>query len=289
MDSIPKAELKSAPPMPENNRESPHLMPEMGGALLTPALSNADMEQFPVLKAFQTYLEEERERARRRVVIVSASAILAIVVIVAIFLVVGSIVVGGLMKRNDQLLAAMISNATSAPPVVVQAAPQAAPAPSLDEDKLAGLEKANAALAQQVQDLQKLPNTLAEQMSAVIASALAQSEAEREAREAQAQKGAPEKAPDAEKAPVLVAPQTAPAVEATPVAPSVVAQESPAVEDVAKPNAEPAPVVPVVKVQELKIKPTENAKPMMNGYRGEQLVLETDAGVKIPWRIVVEE
>ena len=128
---MPKPELKNVPPPQDLGGGG-------DGAFFAPAL-RTDAEQFPVLKAFQTYIEEERERARRRVVIVSASAIAAIVVIVVVFLVIGSIVVGNLMSRNDQLLAAVISSAAPGAAQAVQTPAQKPAASAKPSPEVAAL------------------------------------------------------------------------------------------------------------------------------------------------------
>lgn len=287
MDSMPRPELKtpSAEPAP---------MPEMGGGMLSPAVMG-DAEQFPVLQAFQKYIEEERERARRRVVIVSASAIVAIVLIVAVFLVVGAIVVGNLMRRNDQLVDAVLANSgRGAAPVVVQTVPQAVgPTAEAQEEaqkqeaKLAALEKANQYLVEQMKGLQSLPESIASQMSAAVSDAVAKAEAKWNEAGKKETPEVPQKRESGAVGAAATSERQKPMVAEMPVAES--AAEAPV--DVAEAPKEAAPQKEVAEapVQELKVVPSSKAKPMMDGYRSESIVLKTDAGVKIPWRIAVEK
>lgn len=271
---MPKPELKNVPPPQSADGGG---MPQDASAFFAPAL-RTDAEQFPVLKAFQSYLEEERERARRRVVIVSASAIAAIVVIVIVFLVIGSIVVGNLMSRNDQLLAAVISSA--APGAAVAIAP-VTPAekgkPTAEEsalnEKIAQLEKANSALTRQMEGLQTLPDVLAGRMDAVVSNAMAL---------AAAKPATP--VPAAQPTVRVSTPPAAPAP-----GPVEVAEVKPLPGETAAPPP-PAPVAEVTpKVEVIQVKPRADAKPMVEGFRSESIVLSTDAGIRIPWRIAVEQ
>lgn len=58
-------------------------------------------ESFPVLKAFQEFLDAERERARRRQTTLAICFMSALVVLVVMFCVVGAIIFSGMMRRND--------------------------------------------------------------------------------------------------------------------------------------------------------------------------------------------
>lgn len=58
-------------------------------------------ESFPVLKAFQEFLDAERERARRRQMVLTLSFMSAIVVLVVLFCVIGAILFSGTARRND--------------------------------------------------------------------------------------------------------------------------------------------------------------------------------------------
>ena len=285
---MPKPELKNVPPPQDVGGGG-------DGAFFAPAL-RTDAEQFPVLKAFQTYIEEERERARRRVVIVSASAIAAIVVIVVVFLVIGSIVVGNLMSRNDQLLAAVISSAAQGTAQTVQT-PVQEPAASTEPSpevaalnaKIAELEKSNSALSKQMEGLQSLPDQLAGRMDAAFSNAmtLAAGNAGRPADDP-APAAVPTvrvsqtKKPEASAATEVAEPTATgeAAVDAAEVAQGSIGGAAPAV----APVTAPEPGVEVVKVP-----PMANATPMIEGYRGESVMLTTDSGVRIPWRIAVEK
>ncbi len=281
---MPKPELKNVPPPQDLGGGG-------DGAFFAPAL-RTDAEQFPVLKAFQTYIEEERERARRRVVIVSASAIAAIVVIVVVFLVIGSIVVGNLMSRNDQLLAAVISSAAPGAAQTVQTPAQesavsAEPSPEVAalNAKIAELEKSNSALSKQMEGLQSLPDQLAGRMDAVFSNAMTL---------AAGNAGRPADDPAPAAVPTVRVSQTKkPEAPAAPLPESAAttAEVTEVVQDPTEAAATPvAPVsAPEPVVEVVKVKTVANAKPMIDGYRGENVMLTTDSGVRIPWRIAVEK
>lgn len=296
LDSMPRPELKNMPPPKDGETGAPPSgagMSDFGpGAFFAPAL-RSDSEQFPVLKAFQTYLEEERERARRRVVAVSVAAIAAIVLIVAAFLV----ILMNQMNRNDQLFAALLSNSGRPSDVAstsVSPSRSAAPDPQVValNEKIARLEKANSSLAQQMEGLQTLPEALADRMGSALSNALATASAKAEAEaKSQAQKPVSATAPSAPvaaKPTVRVSkPKKSSLAKGPTEGPIEVAEVKPLPSE---PPAKPAPAVPPPpKTETLKVAPVANAKPMVDGYRGESIVLTTDAGVKIPWRIAVEK
>lgn len=58
-------------------------------------------DSFPVLKAFQQFLDAERERARRRQMVLTLSFMSVIVVLVVLFSVISAILFSGLTRRND--------------------------------------------------------------------------------------------------------------------------------------------------------------------------------------------
>lgn len=58
-------------------------------------------ESFPVLKAFQDFIDQERERARRRVVTLSVCFISAIVVLVLLFGIIFAMFFGHMMRSNE--------------------------------------------------------------------------------------------------------------------------------------------------------------------------------------------
>jgi len=104
--------------------------PEAGGGLVAMynAASHANAESFPVLKAFQDYLEAERAQARKRVVQLSVLFAVLMTVVVGGFLTAGIAMWRSNDQRVDKLLEAVIAQKTApapaaAPANVVQTAP----------------------------------------------------------------------------------------------------------------------------------------------------------------------
>lgn len=271
----------SAHPMPPRDDGDAGAAPDFGpGAFFAPAL-RGDPEQFPVLKAFQAYVEEERERARRRVVVVSSVSIAAITVLVSLFLV----ALGFMMHRNDQLndrLLDIVASRSAAPAPAASASASAepsapsAPAPAEDDRatelqaKLAALEEANAAMVRRMEELQSLPDALAASVGGMISNAMEHS--------------MPVAASSAPLPPVPgpTRPSPAPTADPTSAAPDV---PSAARADVPSPPAPPPSSEPT----SIRVKPIAQAQPSIQGYRTEHILLKTDTGVAIPWRIAVPE
>ncbi|MDD2599533.1 MAG: hypothetical protein PHO37_09945 [Kiritimatiellae bacterium] len=107
-----------------------------GGNLVTmyQAQQGANAESFPVLQAFQEYIEAERKQARKRVVQLSISFAVIIGVVVSGFLAAGVYMMQDTTKRLFQM--AEKNAAAVAPPLLapMAAAPLAAPSsPALEE------------------------------------------------------------------------------------------------------------------------------------------------------------
>jgi hypothetical protein len=102
--------------------------PETGGGLVAmySAASHANAESFPVLKAFQDYLEAERAQARKRVVQLSVLFAVLMTVVVGGFLTAGIAMWRSNDQRVDKLLEAVIAQKTAPAPAP---APAVAPAP----------------------------------------------------------------------------------------------------------------------------------------------------------------
>lgn len=98
------------------------------GALVSihAAALHAGSDSFPVLKAFQDYLEAERQRARRRIVMLSTFFVSLMVIVVAAFLLVGIKIFGRMERTQDRLLEAALRQSVAA----AQMASLPAPAPA---------------------------------------------------------------------------------------------------------------------------------------------------------------
>jgi len=102
----------------------PYDAPETGGGLVAMynAASHASAESFPVLKAFQDYLEAERSQARKRVMQLSIFFAVLMGVVVTGFLTAGIFMMRNMSTVQNKLLE--VALASKAAP------PQPAPAPS---------------------------------------------------------------------------------------------------------------------------------------------------------------
>jgi hypothetical protein len=83
-------------------------------------------DAFPVLKAFQDYLEAERQRARRRMTTLSVVFAIVTVAVIGAFALIWLSTMRGMQDTNRQLLDAALKRANAEPPapVVVQPPPQ---------------------------------------------------------------------------------------------------------------------------------------------------------------------
>ena len=85
------------------------------------AASQSGGDAFPVLKAFQDYLESERQRARHRMMTLSIVFAVVIVVVVGAFVLFWFSSMNGVQATNRQLLEAALKRANEPPaPIVVQ-------------------------------------------------------------------------------------------------------------------------------------------------------------------------
>jgi hypothetical protein len=142
------------------------------------AALHANADSFPVLKAFQDYLEAERQRARRRVTLLSAFFIALMVVVVAGFVGAGTLVFRYMARQQEQmqrqqetlqqallrtaLPGAMLPAAPATPaesaPALSAPAPTvapAAPAPAVTDPETQRLRDALAAMQAEFSRLQR--------------------------------------------------------------------------------------------------------------------------------------
>ncbi|MGI5868523.1 MAG: hypothetical protein ACOX9C_03635 [Kiritimatiellia bacterium] len=80
-------------------------------------------DSFPMLKAFQEFLDAERERARRRQLTLTIWFLSAIVVLVVLFCVIGAILFSGMIRRNDTQQTLMLDFLMQRMPAPVAEAP----------------------------------------------------------------------------------------------------------------------------------------------------------------------
>ncbi|MDD5705358.1 MAG: hypothetical protein PHR35_05495 [Kiritimatiellae bacterium] len=109
------------------------------------AALQASGDSFPVLKAFQDYLETERQRARKRLVLLSSFFVALMALVVAGFLVAGIMIFGHMQRMQSALLQAAIRPTPAAAPAPAAIAPveppPAAPLPAAIGEELKRLRE----------------------------------------------------------------------------------------------------------------------------------------------------
>ena len=91
------------------------------------AASQAGGDAFPVLKAFQDYLESERQRARRRMTTLSVVFAIVTVAVIGAFALIWLSTMRGMQDTNRQLLDAALKRANAEPPAPVVVQPPSQP------------------------------------------------------------------------------------------------------------------------------------------------------------------
>lgn len=232
------------------------------GALVSihAAALHAGSDSFPVLKAFQDYLEAERQRARRRLVMLSSFFVALMAVVVAGLLLAGVYLFRNMQRTQDVLLQAALKGQPAAAPVAAPpavAAPVAAPAfpPAIGEE----LRRLSAALAGLRSDNEKLRAERTAAATTPTAVPVA----------------APVTALPAPPPPAAVAAVAAPALPVVAVTPPAAA--APAAPAVALPRKEPLPTA----VAAARARPPE-------GFADGTLYLPAGANAEpLPWRLFV--
>lgn len=149
---------------------------EPGGGMVAMynAASHANAEAFPVLKAFQDYLEAERTQARKRVVQLSVFFAVLMCVVVTGFLSAGIFMLRNMSSMQNKLLDVALANKTSPAPAP---APAQAPAPAPVAQTSPALEESMKQMSRATTELQsslskKLDgvNEIASQVNEKVAS-----------------------------------------------------------------------------------------------------------------------
>lgn len=112
----PKQTVTGSPGTPNPAFEQPYAgISEQPGALVSihNAALHATPDSFPVLKAFQDYLEAERQRARRRLVLLSAFFAVLLIVVMVGLIAIGVSIYGDLSAKNDKLFSVLIDQHTA--------------------------------------------------------------------------------------------------------------------------------------------------------------------------------
>jgi hypothetical protein len=280
--------------------------------------AGSNSESFPVLKAFQDYIDAERAQARKRVMILSISFSAVLCAVVICFLGMGVYLLKDMSSVQNKLIdAALAQRNAPAPapapipqpqqaPIVVQAPTPPAPAPSPANDS--ALLAVSKELADLRSELEKKKNEEARQAAMVV-------QKQAEAQLAELQKLQKEigsikkenqmlkesfvmsrKSPQPEK-PVVVTPTPPPAPEVkepAPEAPAIavvepekpvipekdVLSEKPVVTEAGFPPAtKEAPVTP----------PGVKAEEPKKGTMATAIPLKTKNLGTVPWRVVIPE
>lgn len=235
------------------------------------AASQSGSDAFPVLKAFQDYLESERQRARQRTVILSGIFAVVILVVIAGFMAIWFSTMRDMRETNARLLQAAISGKSQTEAAQQQTPPRPSSATSAEEtaklvaDAVAKAQSEQSALY--AKTLESLNASLSE-----VQKANAEMKAELDNRKA-AEKAEEEKA-------AQIAAEKAAKEEAAKLAQEKSAQAKAAAEAQAQAAAEP---------QELVI-PKFAAPPPVEGYT------QSAMGIRLPkepaplsWRIYLPE
>jgi hypothetical protein len=314
MSSIPP---KHSPDVPSADEDAP----ETGGGLVAMynAASHASAESFPVLKAFQDYIEAERSQARKRVMLLSVFFAVLMGVVVTGFLTAGIFMLRNMSNVQTKLLDVALAQRTAPAP-----APAPAPAiqtsPLLEESvrqmsrvttelqasldkKLDGVSEiasqVNEKVASQNSELEKLRTELKQmqEQSVKLKNELVsvQKEVSKKPEPAKAKPtGRPAPAAvAAAPAPQQTAPAAAPAVVSAPsvaVAPAALAVAAPAAPSAPapKPEARDSRFPPAVK--DPPVAPSGVTPPSApKGMLAIAIPLQTKNVGTIPWRVLIPE
>lgn len=258
----------------EDNTNSDSGARESADNIFALSVSKGD-ESFPVLKAFQDFLDAERERARRRQMVLALSFMAALVVVVVLFCGIGAVLFSGMVTRSDskqdKLLEMLLSQrAPVQQPVVV-----AAPVEKVESDPV---------MIEMMAVLKQLRAETAE-----LKAAAAAAEAEKVSAPLVAEVpdvkptapvkktgifSSPKRQPESVPAPVPAEPAAEDTVE---VPPTTSAGVTP---PVAASNADPnAPV-------QVKVVPSRTMR-LPEGHVASELSVVTEGNVKFPWRILM--
>lgn len=238
------------PPLPHADRP-PDI--DATGALVSihNAATQSGSDSFPVLKAFQEYLESERRSARRRVVLISGLFAGIIVIVVAIFLTAGILLFDYMKDIQDNLWRKLEGQPARPSPAAVASAPAPAAAAKVGAWD-AEMKKLGEAMAELKRDNEKLREKLAAP--------------------------SPASAPSPVSAPVAVRPPAAAPKPAGLPASPVAARPAPA----------PAAVVSAPRPSSLEVPAGVVLPPPPEGYGEGGVYLQPEGkGAPIPWRVFV--
>ena len=187
-DAVPVTPA-SPPPPPQGMSASAALV------TMHDAASQSGGDAFRVLKAFQDYLESERQRARRRMTILGCVFAAVIVVVVGAFMAIWFATMRNMQATNAQLLQAALSSRereTPQPIVATQPQPSAADTAKAVAEAIATAQaEQSATFAKALEDMNASLEAMRESSRKAEAERI---KAEEVARKALAEKAAAEKA-----------------------------------------------------------------------------------------------
>lgn len=187
-DAVPVTPA-SPPPPPQGMSASAALV------TMHDAASQSGGDAFRVLKAFQDYLESERQRARRRMTILGCVFAAVIVVVVGAFMAIWFATMRNMQATNAQLLQAALSSRereTRQPAVAPQPQPSAADTAKAVAEAIATAQaEQSATFAKAIEDMNASLEAMRESSRKAEAERI---KAEEVARKALAEKAAAEKA-----------------------------------------------------------------------------------------------
>lgn len=187
-DAVPVTPA-SPPPPPQGMSASAALV------TMHDAASQSGGDAFRVLKAFQDYLESERQRARRRMTILGCVFAAVIVVVVGAFMAIWFATMRNMQATNAQLLQAALSSRereTPQPVVAPQPQPSAADTAKAVAEAIATAQaEQSATFAKAIEDMNASLEAMRESSRKAEAERI---KAEEVARKALAEKAAAEKA-----------------------------------------------------------------------------------------------
>ena len=241
------------------------------GALVSlhQAATQSGPDSFPVLKAFQEYLESERQRARRRVALVTSLFAGIVVVLTAVFLAAG-VLLFNYMKEREERLWHRLEAQTAAPANLpaVEPAPPATASVKLEQE-LNRLSEALAALTPERAAARGTPSTAAAAITPPTPPPVGPA------------------VPPPPVAPAPPVPVAAVTVAAAPPAP-VPAAAPPAPVPAAATSPSPAPAAAVHRPAALEIPPGVTAPAPPAGFAESGIYLRPGGrGAPIPWRVFV--
>ncbi len=244
-------------------------------------------ESFPVLKAFQDFLDAERERARRRQMTLAISFMVALVVLVVLFCGIGVVIFSGMVTRSDSKQDKLLEMLLSQRAAAQQASVTVAPAPRAEPDPV--INEMMTVLKQLRAETAELKAAASEVAKPVLQSVSVAPEVKSEIPVKKTGVfSSPKRRPETESPPPQVEAVVEAPAEASP-SPQNAVEASPPLA-LSTPLSPPAPVVerksdPNAPVQ-VKVVPSREMH-LPADHEASEISVVTEGNVKFPWRILM--